>query len=164
MARHHLPPRRMELANVRVNKSVNISQEKLVSRVVQAGKCHTHSVHVHLKNPNKNIQSDRELPFKLPFKKACLAYSPPSSALVMGSSSLRSPIVDIHTVKIRLGTKIPRTHESDEPNSSLYAHSFSLQPTCSGYLQWTALPLSFSPSSPRRPPLVGHHYLVTPHL
>ena len=44
------PPRRMELANFRVEKNVNISQEKLGSRVVQVGKFHVHS-EIHVYNP-----------------------------------------------------------------------------------------------------------------
>ena len=49
-----LPPRRMELANFRIEKTVNISPEKLSSRVVQLQKFHVHSVHVHVQLPIKS--------------------------------------------------------------------------------------------------------------
>jgi len=52
-----LPPQRMELANFRIEKPVNISPEKLSSRVVQLQKNHVHSVHVHEQPPIKNKKS-----------------------------------------------------------------------------------------------------------
>ena len=66
VARHRLPLRRMELVNFGVQKSVNIFQEKLGSRVVQVGKKYVHSVHVdvHITQPNKQIQNNREPSFK----------------------------------------------------------------------------------------------------
>jgi len=39
----------------------------------------------------------------------------------MGLFSLGSPIVDIHMVKTRLGTGVPRSPESNAPISSFYA-------------------------------------------
>ena len=128
----------MELPNFRVQNNVNISQEKLGYRVVQVKKSRVHGVHVHahFKPPEKRIQKHWEPPFKLCLEKACLPCSPPSSALVMGSFSLGSPIVDMHRVKTRLGTGVPRSPESDAPRSSLYPplhfHCNQLVPaTCS---------------------------------
>ena len=78
-------------------------------------KIHVHSVHVHVQPPIK-IQNHRKSPYKLCLKKACLLCSSPSSALVMGSLfSLGSPILDIHMVKPRLGTGVPRSSESNAP-------------------------------------------------
>ena len=72
--------------------------------------------------PNNKDKNHREPPYKLCLKKACLPCSPPFSALVMGSLfSLGSPIVDIHMVKTRLRTGVPRSPESNAPISYLYA-------------------------------------------
>ena len=139
-------------------------QEKLGSRVVQVGKFH---VHVFSATPNKKIQNHRDPPYKLGLEKACLLCPPPSSSLVMGSFSHGSPIVDIHMVKTRLGTGVPRSPESNAPILSLCPPSFPSQPTCSGYLQSTVhvLPLSLLLlPPPAAPPLVGPHNLVTSHL
>ena len=150
-----LPPRRMELANFRIEKPVNISPEKLSSRVVKLQKFHVHSVHVHVQPPIK-IQNHRKSPYKLCLKKACLLCSPPSSALVMGLFFLDPPIVNIHMVRTRLGTGVPRCPESNVPINSLCPPSFPSQPTCSGYLQLTVLPLSLfllpPPVAPPPPP------------
>ena len=75
----------------------------------------------------KNLES----PYKLCLKKACLLCSQPSSALVMGSTFLDPPIVNIHMVKTRLGTGVPRSPKSNAPISFLYAppHGFSCE-TC----------------------------------
>ena len=113
----------MELANFWVQKNVNISQEKLGSRVVQVKKVH---VHIHVlysvfsATPNKKIQNHRDSPYKLCLEKACLLCPPPCSSLVMGSFSHGSPIVDIHMVKTRLGTGVPRSPESIAPILSLW--------------------------------------------
>ena len=101
-------------------KNVNISRKNWVPELckskkicVQWNSCIT---------PNKKIQNHWEPPYKLCLKKACLLCSPPSSALFMGwLFSLGSPIVDIHRVKTRLETGVPRSPESDAPRSSLYA-------------------------------------------
>ena len=140
LARHRVRPWRMELANFRSKEislfprnNVNISQERF--RLVHVGTNLVHSVHVHVKPPNKKIQDTREPPFNLCLKQARLLFALPSSVLVIGSFSLGSPIVDIYMVKPRLGTGVPRFPESDAPKSSFHAPPFfSLQPTCSGYL------------------------------
>jgi len=77
-------------------------------------------MYMYMKKTQIKIQNNREPPFKLCLKKACFLFSPPSSALVMGLFSQGSPIVDIHMVKTRLGTVVPRSPESDAPRSSLY--------------------------------------------
>ena len=76
--------------------------------------------------PNK-IQNHRKSPYKLCLKKACLLCSPPSSALVKGSIFFDPPIVNIHMVKTRLRTGVPRSPKSSAPICSLYAppHGFS---------------------------------------
>ena len=56
----------MELANSRVEKNVNISQEKLGFRVVQVEKHHVSSkIHI---TPNKKTKNHREPPHKLCLK------------------------------------------------------------------------------------------------
>ena len=114
------PPRRIELANFRIEKNVNISQSWCKSKKSMR------TVKFMYTTPNQKIQNHRELPYKLCLEKACLLCSLPSSALVMASLfSLGSPIVDIHMVKTRPGTGVPRSPESNAPISSLYApHHF----------------------------------------
>ena len=103
-------------------KSVNISQEKLGSRVLQVDFFHVNIVHVHAcETPELEIQNNWEPPFKLSLEKAYLLCSPPSSARGMGSFSLGSLTMEIHRFKTRLGTGVPRSPEFDPPRSSVSA-------------------------------------------
>ena len=135
------------------------SKEKLGSRVVKVKKImYTVKFMYICTTPNKKIENHWEPPYKLCLKKACLLCSPPSSALVMSSFfSLGSPIVDIHMVKTRLGTGVPRSPESNAPIRSLYApaHFPRNQPVLASYSGQYLLsfvgPLTPPPSRSRRP-------------
>ena len=119
--------------------------------------------------PKKKIQNHREPPYKLRLEKACLLCSPPSSALVMGSLfSLGSPILDIHMVKPRLGTGVPRSSESNAPILSVWPPSYPSprnQPVLATYSgqYFCSLSLLLLPP-PAATPLIGPHNLVTSHL
>ena len=117
-------PGKMELANFRIPKSINILQKELGSRMVQDVKLHVHNVREHV-NPKTNMQnvgnrrSRVSHAFSLPVpSKVFLLCSPPSSALVMGLFFLGSLIVDIRMVETRLGTGVSRSPESDAYASS----------------------------------------------
>ena len=80
----------MELANFRVQKSVNISQEKQGSRVVQVET-------IYIKN-NERTTKNREPPLKLCLKKAGFLSSPPFSAHLRTAHHTRFAVLDDTTI------------------------------------------------------------------
>ena len=90
--------------------------------------------------------------------KLCLPFSPPSSALVMASSSLGSPVHDssgprlMHMVKTGLGTGVACSPGSDELRSSLYMPPMMSLATNLFRLPTVDKTFSFSPPPRRRRP------------
>jgi len=133
-----LPPRRMELAHFRAENGANISLEKWGSRVEEPSKFHLQEYFVYQKSTLRKWT--RVDPFVGPTGFSCFLMNQENSDRP-DSVCVRKTILS--HIAYPLG-------------------AFSSQPTRSGHLQCTVLPLSLS-LLPPPPPLIGPHNLVGPH-